>query len=379
MSRDLSLVALARDRKGIGRFLRVPHRLYRNDPRWIAPLSSDLRQVLGPDNPFWRHARAALWVATRDGRDVGRIAGIVDDHHNARHGERTAFFGFFESIDDPAVGAALFTAIRDWARDLGMTRYLGPMNPSINEGCGLLVEGFGSPPVLMMTYNPAYYADLLTKAGLTRCKELLAYDAPIDDRQLDRLERLAARALRGTGGITVRPVDKRALARDLGIIQEVYNEAWEDNWGHVPMTAEEVQFMARRLVPLLDERFALVAEAGDEPAAFILVLPDFNEALARLRGRLLSPRIALVLPYLLGLRRPRGARVLAMGIKRRYRQRGIDAALLAPCLRAMLAAGYQRCELSWVLEDNPLMRHLAAVFGGAAKRYALWEGACSGV
>ena len=147
------------------------------------------------------------------------------------------------------------------------------MNPSINEECGLLVEGFDSPPVIMMTYNPAYYAGLLTQAGLRRCKDLLAYGFALDDSRLARLERLGARALSAARGVTIRPVEKRALARDLARIQEVYNAAWEDNWGHVPMTPAEVDFMARRLLPLLDERSILLAETGDETVAFILGCP----------------------------------------------------------------------------------------------------------
>lgn len=375
MPGELRLEELPHDRAGLGRFLRVPHEIYRNDPQWVAPLSSDVRQVLGPGNPFWAHARITLWVVTRAGRDVGRVGGIVDEHFNARHNETIAFFGFFDSVNDAAVSGRLLDAVRTWARDLGMTRCLGPMNPSINEACGLLVEGFDSPPIVLMTYNPAYYAELLAQAGLRRCKDLLAYGVTLDDALLARMERLGARALRAAGGITIRPIDKRAVARDLAKIQDVYNAAWEDNWGHVPMTADEIAFMAHRLLPLLDEQFVLLAEARGEPAAFILALPDFNEVLARLRGHLVSPRFALVLPYLLGLKRPRGARVVAMGIKSAYRQRGIDAALIAPCLRAMLRKGYRRCELSWVLDDNPLMQRVGELFGGPAyKRYALYEG-----
>jgi GNAT superfamily N-acetyltransferase len=251
------------------------------------------------------------------------------------------------------------------------------MNPSINEECGLLVEGFDSPPVIMTTYNPAYYPALLAGAGLRRCKDMVAYSVPLDDSRLARLERLAARALASARGIAIRPVDRRALARDLARIQGVYNAAWGDNWSHVPMTPAEVDFMARRLLPLVDEKLILVAERGDEAVGFILGVPDFNEALGRLRGRLASPRLALVLPYLAGWRRPRATRVIAMGILKEYRQRGIDAALFAPCLRAMLRDGYERCEISWILEDNVLTRRMGDMFGGTLyKRYALFEGAC---
>jgi GNAT superfamily N-acetyltransferase len=369
------LVELPRDRRGLGRFLRVPYGIYGNDPLWVAPILSDRRRVLGPENPFCAHARLALWVATRDGRDVGSIAGIVDDHHNSGRGEATAFFGFFEAVDDPAVSRLLFGAVRAWARALGMTQILGPMNPSINEECGLLVDGFDVPPVVMMTYNPRYYAALFADAGLQRCKDLLAYCIILDDSRLARLERLGARALTRAGGVTVRPVDKRRLARDLAKIQEVFNAAWEDNWGFVPMTDAEIDFMAKRLTPLLDEDIVLLAEHGEEPVAFILAVPDFNEALGRLRGHLLSPRLALALPYLLGLKRPRIVRVVAMGIKREYRQRGIDAALIGRCQRVMLRRGFEICEISWILEDNVLMRRIGEMFGATIyKTYALYQG-----
>jgi GNAT superfamily N-acetyltransferase len=370
----LRLVEVTRTGAGFRRFLRVPYAIYRGDPHWVAPLLGDRRKVLGPDNPFFEHARMALWVATRDGRDVGSVAGVVDQHHNARHREATAFFGFFESVNEPEVSRLLLGAAGEWARRLGMTRLLGPMNPSINEECGLLVEGFDSSPVVMTTYNPDYYPALLVSAGLRRCKDMVAYDIALDDSRLARLERLGARALATARGVTIRPIDKRALARDLAKMQEVFNVAWDDNWGHVPMTPAEVDFMARRLLPLVDEKLILLAEVGGETVAFILGVPDFNEALRRLRGRLMSPRLALALPYLAGFRRPRRTRVIAMGIRREYRQRGIDAALMAPCLRAMLRDGYQRCEISWILEDNALMRRIGDVFGGRLyKRYALYE------
>ena len=376
MPTDLQLVELARDRRGVSRFLEVPFGIYRGDERWVAPILDDRRKVLGDENPFFVHARIVLWVAVRGGRDVGSIAAVVDEEHNARHRETTAFFGFFESVNDPAVSRLLFEAVRAWASREGMTRVRGPMNPSINEECGLLVDGFDSPPVLMMTYNPPYYAELCEDAGLTLCKDLYAYLVPLEGSQLARLDRLAARALERLPGVVVRPIDKRALPQELAKIQDVYNEAWDENWGHVPMTASEVEFMAARLRPLLDPQLILIAERQEEALAFIITLPDYNEAFGRLRGRLLSPRLLLALPYLVGLRRPRMVRVMAMGVKTAYRKRGLDAALFAGCLRAALEGGHEAAELSWVLDDNVLMQRIGDMWGGNRyKTYRLYEGA----
>ena len=285
--------ATPRNREGNGALPRgSPTPSTRGDPHWVAPLLSDRMKVLSDENPLFTHAQMALWVAVRGGSDVGTIAAIVDDHHNACHtdaGPRS--LGFFESANEPAVSRLLFSGVRAWAGRLGMKRLVGPMNPSINEECGLLVEGFDRPPVLMMTYNPPYYEGLCEDAGLTRCKDLFAYLVTLDDSRLPRLDRLAAWAVARTAGVTVRPIDRRALARDLAKIQEIYSAAWEDNWGHVPMTAGEVDFMAKRLIRVLDpqDSFALLAETDEEPVAFIVALPDHNEAIGLLRGRLLSP------------------------------------------------------------------------------------------
>jgi len=350
--------------------------VYRGDPCWVAPIESDRRKVLGDENPFFAHARMALWVAVQGGRDVGCIAGVVDEHHNTRYRAAAAFFGFFESVNDPAVGRLLFGAVRAWADHQGMKHLLGPMNPSINEECGLLVEGFDTPPVLMMTYNPPYYPALYESAGLTPRKDLFAYRIDVDHSRLARFDRLAARALARLPEVQVRAIDKRALSKDLGKIQDVYNAAWEENWGHVPMTSAEVEFMAKRLTPLLDEKLVFLAETAREAVAFIITLPDYNEAFGHLRGRLLSPRLLLALPYLAGIRRPRMVRVMAMGIKPAYRKRGLDAVLFARSVREASRQGFEAAEMSWVLDDNVLMLRVGEMFGGTRyKTYRLYEGA----
>ena len=233
-------------------------------PTGVAPLLDDLEKVFTDRNPLLAHAwKMNLWVAVRDGKDVGRIAGIIDRNHNAFHKESTAFFGFFESVDDQAVANALFDVAAEWARGKGMNRILGPMNPTTNDECGLLVDGFDSRPVIMMTYNPRYYIDLLAGAGLTKAKDLLAYHFEVAAEPLKRLDfKIAAGVRRREKDIVVRPIRRKTLAQDLARVKEVYNAAWEENWGFVPMTDGELDFMGERLKPLLHEDIALLAEVN---------------------------------------------------------------------------------------------------------------------
>jgi len=374
LSAPLRIVDVARDRAGIRRFLRVPYGIYGNDPNWVAPLLADLEKVFRDANPLFSHAEMRLWIAERDGRAVGRISGVLDRMHNEFHRESTAFFGFFESVDDPEVAGELFGAVRSWAASRGMTRILGPMNPTTNDECGLLVEGFDTPPVLMMTYNPRYYLRLFEGAGLSKAKDLLAYHIEIREKPLQRLGRLAAGFARREGNITVRPIRKKRLKDDLTLVKEVYNSAWEDNWGFVPMTDADIDFMASRLKPLLAEKLVLLAETPDEPVGFMMSLPDFNEAMRPLRGRLLTPALFGFLAYLIGWRVPKMTRLITLGIKKGYRARGIDAVMFEKSLRAMLSAGYRECEISWILEDNVMVQRPIDLFEGRVyKRYRIYE------
>lgn len=374
LSDPIQLVELQRRGRDLSRFLRVPYDVYRGDPNWVAPLLSDLRKVFLDRNPLFEHAEMALWVATRGGRDVGRVAGILDRNHLAKHGDATAFWGFFESADDPAVAAALFDGVSAWAKARGGRRLLGPMNPTTNDECGLLVDGFDRPPVIMMTYNPRYYVPLVEGAGFTKAKDLLAYRFDVDDKPLARLEKIAAGLARRNPEITLRQIRKKTLLADLADVKAVYNAAWEDNWGFVPMTDGELEFMAERLKPLLVEDYALLAMDGGRPVAFMLSLPDYNEAIQPLRGKLLTPKLFGFLQYLLGRRTPRMARVLTLGIRKEYRQRGIDARLFAHALRHGLTRGVKECEVSWMLEDNVMVLRPIEVFGGTRyKTYRLYE------
>ena len=372
----ITIERIGRSRRELHRFFDVADRLYAGDPNWVAPLRADLSKVFSAANPFFRHAEMQLFLARRENRDVGRIAAILDRHHNEFHGEKTAFFGFFESDNDPAVAHSLLDAVSAWARERGMKVLRGPANPSLNDEAGLLVEGFGRPPVLMMTYNPSYYVDLLEGAGFRKSKDLLAYWFDIRPEPLARLARLAERVRRRESDILVRKVSKRSLRADLPKIREVYNAAWEKNWGFVPMTPEEMDFMARRLKPLLDEDFLFLAEARRsdgtlEPIAFLLTLPDYNAAIKWLKGRLLPLGW---LKFLFARKNIRTIRVLTLGIKKDYRMRGIQSVMFEKGLREALDRGYTGCEISWLLEDNDLVIRAVDLWGGRLyKKYRIYE------
>ena len=374
MSNQLQVVPLSRDPADVSRFLNVSYRIYQADPYWVAPLLMDLKKVFTDANPLFEHARMQLWVAQQNGKDVGRIAGIIDEFHNRANKPPAVFFGFFECANDAAVSRQLFAALFNWAEQAGLAHVLGPMNPTTNDECGLLVDGFDSSPVFMMTYNPQYYISLLETEGFHKAKDLLAFHMDLAKIPMDRLTRIGRKVKERSPGMAFRPVLRKTLGQDISKIKEVYNAAWQDNWGFVPMTDGEVDFMAERLKPLLMEGLIWLAEVGSEPVAFLLALPDYNVALKPLHGRLLTPRVFGFIPYLLGWKRPDRTRVLTLGVKEKYRSKGLESALLIEGLRVGFEAGVRESEASWILEDNVMMcRMLEAIGGRPYKRYRIYE------
>jgi ribosomal protein S18 acetylase RimI-like enzyme len=252
------------------------------------------------------------------------------------------------------------------------------MNPTTNDECGLLVDGFDDPPALMMTYNPRYYVELFDACGLTKAKDLLAFNVEIAEKPLARLRRLADGFARREKNLVVRPIRKKTLKADLTKVKEVYNSAWEDNWGFVPMTDEDIDFMAGRLKPLLVEDLTFIAETPTEPVGFMMTLPDFNEAIQPLKGKLLTPKLLNFVAYLMGWKKPSRTRLITLGIKKGYRNRGIDAVMFAESLGAILKGGYRNCEISWILEDNVMVQRPIRLFEGRVyKTYRIYEKAVS--
>ena len=378
MSAPASVVIerIGRSRRELSRFFDVADALYASDPLFVAPIRSDVAKVFQGENPFFRHGEMQLFIARRGGRDVGRVAAILDRNHNDFHGEKAAFFGFFESENDPEVAGKLLEAAALWGRERKMTILRGPTNPTLNDEAGLLVDGFDSPPVMMMTYNPPHYAALIEGQGFSKVKDLLAFWFPLEEKPLERLTRVAERFRRRSPEIQVRNVTRGSLKRDLGKIREVYNEAWEKNWGFVPMTGEEMDFMAARLKPLLVPELLWIGEAPRpdgslEPMAFMLMLPDYNVAIAPTRGRLLPFGW---LRFLLARSRVRTVRVVTLGVKKPWRQSGIQSIMMADSLRFLLKKGYTGAEVSWLLEDNELVIGAVRLWGGRLyKTYRIYD------
>lgn len=367
MSLQIEIIRKARH---LDDFLKLPWRLYRDDPNWVPPLLSDQRKLLHPKrNPFFQHAQMTRLIARRNGTPVGRICAIDDRAHQEYWQEPMGFFGFFECENDPETARALVDAAADWLKPRGIEAMRGPVNPSTNESLALLIEGFDSPPMIMMTYNPPYYAELLESAGLAKVKDLFAYKITkesLSERLLRVGDKLAERVQ-----VTIRPINRKDLKNEIERIRTIYNQAWSKNWGFVPMTEAEFDHMANDLKKILDPELAYIAEDGDRPVGFSLALPDLNYALKHVNGRLFPFGIFKLLYY---AKKIKSARVITLGIVEEYRNRGIDVLLYLESFRRGVARGYEWAELSWILEDNEAMNRATALLGGELyKRYRIYE------
>ncbi|HET6364162.1 MAG: N-acetyltransferase family protein [Nitrospirota bacterium] len=360
------------DKKGLDLFILFPWKVYQGNPNWVPPLISEMKFMLGDKNPFFHHAEAAYFLARKDGVVVGRIAAIVDRNHINIHKEQAGFFGFFECLRDVAIAQGLLNAAAAWLRERDIEIMRGPMNPSVNDECGFLLDGFDSPPMIMMTYTPQYYLDYMERSGLTKSKDLFAYISIIKDVSAGgRLEKLASGVRARVPGLTIRPANMKQFQRELETVKDIYNSAWSHNWGYVPMTDEEIESMAKRLKPLIVPELLIMAEVNGSPAAFFMAVPDYNQVLSKINGRMGPVGIMKFLWY---SRKIRDIRVLTMGVKEEYRKRGIEGLLYLESFKAAMKKGYERAEMSWILEDNVLMQRGCELMGGKLyKKYRIYE------
>jgi GNAT superfamily N-acetyltransferase len=362
-------VAPVRDPKEHREFLAFPYRLYREDPYWVAPLWIAQRELFDTaKHPFWGHAELERFVARNAaGQTVGRIAAIVDRNFNEFHQEQAGFFGFLETINDLEVLQALLEAAGNWLRARGARLIQGPMNPSTNYECGLLVDGFDFSPWVMMPYNPPYYAELIEQTGLRRAKNLYAYYLNTEIVTLAKVERVADRVMRASD-LRIRPMRMGDFQAEAARAWEIYNSAWSRNWGFTPMSREEFLYLARDMKPIADPELVRFGEVGGQPVGFVLALPDINRALKYARGRLFPLGLLKIMYH---KRTIRGMRVITLGVLERYRTAGVAAGLLIEIIRHGIRRGYWEAELSWVLEDNVLMKRPLEVL--SARRYKTYR------
>ena len=371
MSGVLSVLSVSPRSDGMEAFIRLPWSIYEGDDAWVPPLLRDMRTMMDPQrHPFYEHSEVQAFLALRDGRPIGRVAAIHNRRHVEFQGESTGFFGFYECARDEEGSSALLDAAAAWLRERGLKAMRGPASFSTNEQAGLLVEGFEDPPAVMMPYNPPYYAEQLETYGLEPVKTLVAYFL-YGETAPEYLVRAAGIVERRTG-VRVRSLSMRDFSRDLEIIRDLYNSAWERNWGFVPMTDAEIDHMAKELKPIVDPRLTLIAEdAENRPVGFALALPDFNQVLKHLNGRLFPFG---VLKALWLRRKIDRLRVLTLGVGPDYRGKGLDALFYLGIFRGGNSQGILQGEFSWVLEDNVLMRRALERMGAHVyKRYRLYE------
>lgn len=350
-------------------FIKFPLSLYKNDGFYIPQLTMDMKTHFGKKNPFLKQADVKFFLALKDGKVAGRIASIINPDHIKIHDEKAGFFGFFECINDRAVSDALLNKVCDELKSQGMEIMRGPMNFSTNEECGFLIEGFDVSPMLMMPYNPPYYNDLMADFGMLKSKDLHAYIYDTQEELPEKVLRVAALAERK--GITVRPIDKRNFMADMKIFQDVYNSAWRNNWGFIPLADDEVLYSSKRLKPIAVPELTLIAEKNGEPVGFLGLIPDYNFVLRKMKGRLNPVTILKALYY---SKKITDLRLLLYGIKPEYRNRGVDALLFKEGHKNIIKGGYKRIEFSWILEDNIQVIRICEMFSARLyKRYRIYE------
>lgn len=351
-------------------FIELPFKLYRDDPNWVPPLKRDVRELIDPaKHPFHQHATVELFLAWKGNELVGRIAAIRNELQLEVHKDKTGFFGLFECVHDDAVSRALLDTARQWLSSHGLDNMRGPASFSLNEEAGLLVDGFDGPPVVMMTYNPEWYAELFEAYGLRKSKDLLAYWWP-DVKPSPRLVKVAD-ALRRRFKVTLRTLDKKNFWNDVAIVRRVYNEAWQDNWGHIPMTEAELDYMAKQLKPVVEPSLVVFAEVNGDLAGFGLALPDLNVALKQMKGSLFPLGWAKALWY---SRKIQTARTLTLGVLEKYRRSGVAELMMLEMMTNAQKKGIVNAEFSWILEDNMMMRMSLEKIGARVYRtYRMYD------
>lgn len=362
------------------RFIHFPWEVYRDDPYWVPPLISERKEFLSPEhNPFFEHARAAYFMAMRDGRLVGTIAAISNDKYNEFQETNLGFFGFFEVLEDPEAARVLLERAESWVREAGHSSVLGPAQFSSNDELGLLVDGFDDPPRILMTYNPPRYKDYLESNGYRKAMDLWAYATPVAEFAANTPEKLirVVDKIRVRRNLTVRTLDMSRYDEEVMAFKEIYNSSWERNWGFVPFTDAEMELMAKQMKSILDPDLVILVEAEGKIIGGSISLPDLNQPLRKAYPRPGTPE-AFTMLKLLWHWKVRGRldwiRVFALGVLPEYRGLGVDALMYLETARQAIPKGFKNAEMSWILESNDMMNRATRMLGGKVyKTYRMYE------
>jgi GNAT superfamily N-acetyltransferase len=356
-------------------FIKFQWQIYANDPAWVPPLIIERKKFLDRKrHPFYRHGDAALFLARKNGEIAGRIMASDDPNYNSLHNTNVGCFGLFECIDNREVAAVLFDAAASWLRNKGRTEMMGPIDYSTNYVCGLLIDGFRFPPTILTAHNPPYYRDLIGSCGFAKEKDWYAWWFADPSKAAAHLRRLATR-LRTRWPVTIRQADLKNLREESRRLRQIFNQAWEKNWGFVPFTEAEIEFMTEEMKPVIVPEFAWVAEVGTEPVGFILALPDINVVLRDLNGRLTRFGLPIGLIKLLCYKnRVQKGRLIALGVVERYRRGGIAEMLVLRVIEETMIKRGITGELSMTLEDNYMInRFLEAIGAHRYKTYRIYS------
>jgi hypothetical protein len=365
---EILRVANARQRR---EFVMLPYRFYRGDPNWVPPLVVDEKKFILPrHNPFLKYNRVELFLCRRNGESIGRIAAVLNRDHQRYHGDRCGFFGMFECPDDPDAAERLLGAAAAWLREQGCDTLRGPASFSLNGVAGLLIDGFDRPPAVLMAYNPPYYRELLETLGFRQVMKFFAYEVSRETIRFPRAVGRLEERLRGQG-FTFRPFDLANAERDMGHVIDLFNRAWAGNWGFVPTTLAEGLDDLKKMRPVIKPDLILFAEKEGRPVGFSLSLPDINQALRPLNGRLFPIGW---LRLLRNLKRIDAIRVTLMGVLREHRHLGIDLVFYKRTAENAYRLGIYKAEMSWILENNePMNRVLRHINARITKSYAIYE------
>ncbi len=365
-------VTTVQNKQELKQFIDWPHELYRDDPNYVPGLYLSEKLLL-TRHPFHQHSEMHLLLARKNNKIVGRIAAILNNNHNRFNKASDGFFGFFDVISDPEVANALMEAAEAWLRSQKATTIIGPVSPSTNEVCGMLIDGFGEPPVVMTAYNSSYYPGLMDAMGFQKMTDLLAYritDGAFDDKPVRLMDALARRL--AANNITIRKVNLKRFDTEVKELMQIYNQAWDKNLGFVPMTDAEFMQMSKDVKLILDDEFCLIAEKDGQAIGFALCIPDINQVQIKLKKGRLFP--FGFLKMLLGKKKISKMRVLALGVLEPYRKLGIEAVFYGTIIRNGLRKGFKEAEASWILENNVLMnRAMSHINGTPYKRYRIYE------